>query len=184
MSQCWQDAPDILLVTGIGAGCQLAWGDIPQPMFGIRCQRHGMVHGLWVMPYFPLEQNSLFVQPFFALARCEIFRWVYRFLCGFQPVPFVIVAAGYYDEITVLSSFSDACHFDHSFVWFDTKDTNLCDTKLSPNPTKNGHDTCANRAKHQKFANITNSEDSLKRENPHCGCAGQTKTPGSLPGEC
>ena len=31
--------------------------------------------------------------------------------------------AGYYDEITVLPSFSDACHFDHSFVWFDTKDT-------------------------------------------------------------
>lgn len=91
---------------------------------------------------------------------------------------------GYYDEITVLPAFSDACHFDHSFVCIDTKDTNLCDTKLSPNPTKNGHDTCANRAKHQKFANITNSEDSPKRENPHCGCAGQAKTPGSLPGEC
>lgn len=82
-----------------------------------------------------------------------------RGLCSFQPVSFVIVAPGYYDEITVLPSFSDACHFDHSFVCIDTKDTNLCDTKLSPNPTKNGHDTCANRAKHPKFANITNSED-------------------------
>ena len=39
------------------------------------------------------------------------------FLCGFQPVPFVIVAAGYYDERTVLPSFSDACHFDHSAVY-------------------------------------------------------------------
>src|SRR5699024_12319402 len=58
----------------------------------------------------------LFVQPFFALAGREIFRWMYRFLCSFQPVAFVIVAAGYYDEITVLPSFSDACHFDHSFV--------------------------------------------------------------------
>ena len=107
-----------------------------------------------------------------------------RGLCGFQPVPFVIVAAGYYNEITVLSSFSDACHFDHSFVCIDTKDTNLCDTKLSPNPTKNGHDTCVNLAKHRKFASMTNSEDSPKRENPHCGCAGQTKNPGALPGEC
>src|SRR5699024_1310992 len=180
MPQRWQNAPDGLLVTCIGAGIQLVWGDIPQPVFCIRCQRHGMVHRLRVMPYFPLEQDRLFVQPFFALAGREIFRWVYRFLCGFQPVPFVIVAARYYDEITVLSSFSDACHFDHSFVCIDTKDTNLCDTKLSPNPTKNGHDTCANRAKHQKFANITNSGDPPKRENPHCGCAAQTKTPGAL----
>lgn len=144
----------------------------------------GIWHRLWVMPYFPLEQNSLFVQLFFALTGREFFRWMYRFLCSFQPVPFVIVAAGYYDEITVLPSFSDACHFDHSFVCIDTKDTNLCDTKLSPNPTKNGHDTCAKRAKHQKFANITNSEDPPKRKNPHCGCAGQTKKPGALPGEC
>ncbi len=87
-------------------------------------------------------------------------------------------------EITVLPSFSDACHFDHSFVCIDTKDTNLCDTKLSPNPTKNGHDTCANRAKHLKFANITNSEDSPERENPHCGCAGQTKSCRSTAAEC
>ena len=99
MPQCWQDAPDILLVTGLGAGCQFVWGDIPQPVFGIRCQRHGMVHGLWVVPHFPLEQNCLFVQPFFTLAGCEFFRWVDRFLCGFQSVPFVIVAAGYHDEI-------------------------------------------------------------------------------------
>ena len=173
---CWS--------TGISAGCQLVWGNIPQPVFGIRCQRHGGVHRLRAVPHFPLEQNCLFVQPFFALAGREIFRWMYRFLCGFQPVPFVILAAGYYDEINVLSSFSDACHCDHSFVCIDTKDTNLYDTKPSPHPTKNGHDTCANREKYQEFANITNSVDSFKRENPHYGCAGQTKTPGSLPGEC
>ena len=84
-------------------------------------QRYGRRYPVWcrlrVMPYFPLEQNSLFVQPFFALAGRELFRWVYCFLCGFQPVFFVIVAAGYHDERTVLPSFSDACHFDHSAVY-------------------------------------------------------------------
>ena len=56
-----------------------------------------------------LEQDCLFLKPFFQLFGSEPLRWTDGFLLGFDAVAVVVVAHRDHDEIAV-AALADACH--------------------------------------------------------------------------
>lgn len=69
VTQCWEDAFDVLPVAADGGLRQLAGGDVRQPQVDVFCQRE-LLDGLRRVTAFPLEQDGLLVEPLFDLLGC------------------------------------------------------------------------------------------------------------------
>ena len=115
VTQCWEDAFDVLPVAADGGLRQLAGGDVRQPQVDVFCQRE-LLDGLRRVTAFPLEQDGLLVEPLFDLLGCQFLRRVDGFLPGVDALAVVVIAHGHHDEIAA-AALADACHKnDLSFI--------------------------------------------------------------------
>ena len=115
MTQCWEDAFDVLPVTADGGLRQLAGGDVCQPQVDVFCQRE-LLDGLRRVAAFPLKEDGLLVEPFFHLLGRQLLRRMDGFLLGLDALAVVVIAHGDHDEIAA-AALADACHKnDLSFI--------------------------------------------------------------------
>jgi len=115
VTQCWEDAFDVLSVTVDGGLRQLAGGDVRQPQVDVFCQRE-LLDGLRRMVALPLKEDRLLVEPLFYLLGRQFLRWMDGFLLGLDALAIVVIAHGHHDEIAV-AALADACHKnDLSFI--------------------------------------------------------------------
>ena len=98
VTQCWEDAFDVLPVAADGGLRQLAGSDVRQPQVDVFCQRE-LLDGLWRMAALPLKEDCLFVEPLFYLPGRQLFRRVDGFLLGFDALAVVVIAHGDHDKI-------------------------------------------------------------------------------------
>lgn len=108
VTQCWEDAFDVLSVTADGGLRQLAGSDVRQPQVDVFCQRE-LLDGLWRVAAVPLEEDCLLVDPLFDLLGRQILRRVDGFLLGLNAFAVVVIAHGDHDEIAA-AALADACH--------------------------------------------------------------------------
>ena len=115
VTQCWEDAFDVLPVAADGGLRQLAGGDVRQPQVDVFCQRE-LLDGLRRVTAFPLKEDSLLVEPLFSLPGRQLLRRVDGFLPGVDALAVVVIAHGDHDEIAA-AALADACHKnDLSFI--------------------------------------------------------------------
>ena len=115
VTQCWEDAFDVLPVAADGGLRQLAGGDIRQPQVDVFCQRE-LLDGLWRVAAVTLKEDSLFVEPFFDLPGRQSLRRSDGFLLRSDALAVVVIAHGHHDEIAA-AALADACHKnDLSFI--------------------------------------------------------------------
>ena len=116
VTQCREDAFDVLPVAADGGLCQLAGRDVRQPQVNVFCQRE-LLDGLRRVAAFPLKEDCLLVEPLFDLLGCQFFWRVDGFLLGLDALAVVVIAHGDHDEIAA-AALADACHKnDLSFIY-------------------------------------------------------------------
>ena len=116
VTQCWEDAFDVLPVAADGGLRQLAGGDVRQPQVDVFCQRE-LLDGLRRVTAFPLKEDGLLIEPLFDLPGCQLLRRVDGFLPGVDALAVVVIAHGDHDEIAA-AALADACHKnDLSFIY-------------------------------------------------------------------
>lgn len=116
VTQRREDTLDVLPVAADGGLRQLAGGDVRQPQVDVFCQRE-LLDGLRRVTAFPLEQDSLLVEPLFDLPGRQPFWRVDGFLLGLDALAVVVIAHGHHDEIAA-AALADACHKnDLSFIY-------------------------------------------------------------------
>lgn len=116
VTQCWEDAFDVLPVAADGGLRQLAGGDVRQPQVDVFCQRE-LLDGLWRVAAVTFKEDSLLVEPFLSLLWRQLLRRPDGFLLGLDAVAVVVVAHGDHDEIAA-AALADACHKnDLSFIY-------------------------------------------------------------------
>ena len=115
VTQCWEDAFDVLPVTANGGLRQLAGGDVRQPQVDVFCQRE-LLDGLRRMAALPLKEDGLLVEPLFYLPGRQLCGRMDGFLLGLDALAVVVIAHGDHDEIAT-AALADACHKnDLSFI--------------------------------------------------------------------
>ncbi len=115
VTQCWEDAFDVLPVAADGGLRQLAGRDVRQSQVNVFCQRE-LLDRLRRMAAFPLEQDGLLVEPLFNLPGCQFLRRSDGFLLRSDALAVVVIAHGDHDEIAA-AALADACHKnDLSFI--------------------------------------------------------------------
>ena len=110
VTQCWEDAFDVLPVAADGGLRQLAGRDVRQPQVNVFCQRE-LLDRLRRMAAFPLEQDGLLVEPLFNLPGRQLLRRVDGFLPGVDALAVVVIAHGDHDEIAA-AALADALVLD------------------------------------------------------------------------
>ena len=108
VTQCWEDAFDVLPVAADGGLRQLAGRDVRQPQVDVFCQRE-LLDGLRRVTAFPLKEDSLFVEPLFDLPGRQLCGRMDGFLLGLDAFAVVVIAHGHHDEIAA-AALADACH--------------------------------------------------------------------------
>ena len=108
VTQCREDAFDVLPVAADGGLRQLAGSDVRQPQVDVFCQRE-LLDGLRRMAAVTLKEDCLLVEPFFDLPGRQLLRWVDGFLLGPDAFAVVVIAHGDHDEIAT-AALADACH--------------------------------------------------------------------------
>ena len=91
VTQCWEDAFDVLSVTVDGGLGQLARSDVRQPQVDVFCQRE-LLDGLRRVAAFPLEQDGLLVEPLFDLPGRQLCGRVDGFLLGLDALAVVVIS--------------------------------------------------------------------------------------------
>lgn len=115
VTQCWEDAFDVLPVTANGGLRQLAGSDVRQPQADVFCQRE-LLDGLRRVMAVTLKEDGLLVEPLFDLPGRQSLRRVDGFLLGLDALAVVVIAHGHHDEIAA-AALADACHKnDLSFI--------------------------------------------------------------------
>ena len=108
VTQCRENALDVLPVAADGGLRQLAGGDVCQPQVDVFCQRE-LLDGLRRVAAFPLKEDCLLVEPLFNLPGRQLFWRVNGFLSGVDALAVVVIAHGDHDEIAA-AALADACH--------------------------------------------------------------------------
>ena len=91
VTQCWEDAFDVLPVAADGGLRQLAGGDVRQPQFDVFCQRE-LLDGLRRVAAVTFKEDSLFVEPLFDLPGRQLLRRVDGFLLGLDALAVVVIS--------------------------------------------------------------------------------------------
>ena len=109
-AQLRQDALQILLGAALGADGQLFRHDVLFPVLHIGGKGDAAVLWFRAAFHFPLEQQSLFIQPFLLCPWGQPLRWMNGFLNRLFAFSLIIVPHGHNNQITVFGSFSYGCH--------------------------------------------------------------------------
>ena len=108
VTECGENALNVLPVTADGGLRQLAGRDVRQPQVDVFCQRE-LLDGLRRVTAVTLKEDGLLVEPLFDLLGCQFFWRVDGFLLGLDTLAVVVIAHGDHDEIAA-AALADACH--------------------------------------------------------------------------